>query len=201
MSKSEQQKNKIIAIASELFATIGFEATTTRKINQRDGIAEGLLYYYFPHGKREILDTIVRGGVEQRLVVFDPSSTVASANAEQRLIALFDRIWDSFVADRGYQAFIIMVRERALLSAEQSKWLIESMQQIGQRLSVILQGAPNFESFPPQDLADLAAIIAALFQRTVYDELLIGNHRQLPAGVRDRVLRQLHLILTMATQG
>lgn len=40
-SKGDAQKEKIVRIAREMFATNGFEATTTRKINQEAGIAEG----------------------------------------------------------------------------------------------------------------------------------------------------------------
>lgn len=55
---AEDRKNEILDVAEELFASQGFEATSTNEILQRIGIARGTLYYHFK-SKEEILDAMI----------------------------------------------------------------------------------------------------------------------------------------------
>ncbi|HMT05840.1 MAG: TetR/AcrR family transcriptional regulator [Solirubrobacterales bacterium] len=45
---SEGARDAIIAAARELFASKGFEATTTDQILQRSGVSKGAIYHHFP---------------------------------------------------------------------------------------------------------------------------------------------------------
>src|SRR5262252_9487599 len=45
--KKERTKEQILAAALELFREEGIEATTTKQISKRAGIAEGTLFNYF----------------------------------------------------------------------------------------------------------------------------------------------------------
>jgi len=58
-SLRELSRAKIVETALELFAQHGYEATSVRMIAQAAGIAQGLLYNYFP-SKEALLATIVR---------------------------------------------------------------------------------------------------------------------------------------------
>ncbi|ETY74423.1 TetR/AcrR family transcriptional regulator [Lactiplantibacillus fabifermentans] len=201
MTKSAQQSEKILKVARQLFATKGYEATTTRQINQAAGTAEGLLYYYFPHGKRQILDTIVHIGVQERLDVFAarPMSDVTASNLASRLLELFDLLWTTFSSEENYQAFIITVRERALLSDEQSAWLMERIDEVQAQLADSLRMLPEFLTISDAQLNDWVGIIFSIFQKTIYDELLIRNHRQLPELVRDEVINRIELLIQLST--
>ena len=42
------RREQIVAVALKLFAERGFAATTTKAVAQEAGIAEGLIYHYFP---------------------------------------------------------------------------------------------------------------------------------------------------------
>lgn len=42
-----------------LFSENGFKGTSVRSINRRVGLADGILYHYFPGGKKELFRTIV----------------------------------------------------------------------------------------------------------------------------------------------
>ncbi len=53
MKKQRPVRDKIRAVATELFAEKGYAATTTREICQRAGITKPVLYYYF--GSKEQL--------------------------------------------------------------------------------------------------------------------------------------------------
>lgn len=58
-------RKKLIDAAQTLFAQKGYAATAVREINRSINMADGLLYHYFPGGKKEILRTIVDENVKE----------------------------------------------------------------------------------------------------------------------------------------
>jgi len=56
---AKNKKQKIINTATKLFATQGFDNTTTLQIAKESGVTEPLLYYHF-HGKEEIFTEIIK---------------------------------------------------------------------------------------------------------------------------------------------
>ncbi|MFD1318339.1 TetR/AcrR family transcriptional regulator [Loigolactobacillus zhaoyuanensis] len=197
-SKGEQQKNKILMVARELFATKGFEATTTREINRQTNSAEGLLYYYFPHGKREILDTIIYEGIQSRLhaVDFNFQTVDSLADIETQLERAFNQIWRIFSKQDNYYSFMITIRERALLSDEQVKWLLELIQNVKQVLIDFLTAATKKLQLTQAAIPQLVGIIMSLFQSIIYRELLINNNQKLTAAISTSISGQLHLLVT-----
>ena len=61
---SETRRN-LLDSAQKLFAEHGYNATPVRSINKEIGMADGLLYHYFPGGKKEILQVIVIENIKQ----------------------------------------------------------------------------------------------------------------------------------------
>lgn len=62
MLKKEQAQNTrqlLLESARLLFAENGYKGTSVRSINRRVNLADGLLYHYFPGGKKELFKTIV----------------------------------------------------------------------------------------------------------------------------------------------
>lgn len=57
--QAENTKQRLLDSARLLFAENGYKGTSVRSINRRLNLADGLLYHYFPNGKREIFQTIV----------------------------------------------------------------------------------------------------------------------------------------------
>ena len=55
-----ETRKKLLASAQTLFASKGYEGTSVRMINQQIHMANGLLYHYFPGGKQEILQVMVK---------------------------------------------------------------------------------------------------------------------------------------------
>ena len=47
-------RQKLLTSAQHLFAQNGYKGTTVRMINRSVDLADGLLYHYFPGGKKEI---------------------------------------------------------------------------------------------------------------------------------------------------
>ncbi len=56
---AKNKKHKILSTATQLFATQGFDNTTTLQIAKEAGVTEPLLYYHF-QGKEEIFTEIIR---------------------------------------------------------------------------------------------------------------------------------------------
>ncbi|AZZ61141.1 TetR/AcrR family transcriptional regulator [Oenococcus sp. UCMA 16435] len=199
--EADSLRERLITVARTLFVTKGYNATTTREINAVAGTAGGLLYYYFPHGKRQLLDTIIRDGVAGRMAKVQIQLNQASdvSGIEAALMKTFDQIWIVFSAEASYQSFIITIRERALLSAEQSGWLAKLLNkivvQLTNELATVRSILPGLKK---SDCVTFARMILALFQKSLYDELLIANHRQPSAETRVQVKASLHLLLGMA---
>ena len=57
--QAAETKQKLLDSARKLFAERGFSGTPVRSINRSVGLADGLLYHYFPGGKKEIFQVIV----------------------------------------------------------------------------------------------------------------------------------------------
>lgn len=58
--QAAQRYKEILEAAKKLFAQRGYHSTSTRAISTSVGVADGLLYHYFPQGKQQILETIIQ---------------------------------------------------------------------------------------------------------------------------------------------
>ncbi len=58
-------RQKLLEAAARQFEEYGYKGTTVRMINQSVDLADGLLYHYFPGGKKEIFQEVVKSKVEQ----------------------------------------------------------------------------------------------------------------------------------------
>lgn len=61
----EQQRERAIRVAVDLFVREGAEAVSVRSIASAVGLSPMALYRYFPNGKDELLTTVRGGGFEQ----------------------------------------------------------------------------------------------------------------------------------------
>ena len=57
--QAEKTKQKLLAAAKSLFSENGYNGTSVRAISRQAELADGLLYHYFPGGKKELFQTIV----------------------------------------------------------------------------------------------------------------------------------------------
>lgn len=57
--QAENTKQRLLDSARLLFAENGYSGTSVRSINRKIGLADGILYHYFPGGKKEIFQAIV----------------------------------------------------------------------------------------------------------------------------------------------
>ncbi|MBM7544908.1 hypothetical protein JOC59_001640 [Weissella beninensis] len=73
--------------------------------------------------------------------------------------------------------------------------MIDAIQQIQARLSQAFQNIEKLALNDSQAADNLAMIVMSIFQKVLYDELLIKNQWLLSADVRERVRQQIHFLL------
>lgn len=66
-AQAAETRGKLLESAQCLFAEKGYKGTSVREINRNVGLADGLLYHYFPEGKKEIFQVIVNENLRQIL--------------------------------------------------------------------------------------------------------------------------------------
>ncbi len=59
-----QTRVRILQAAQRLFASLGFDGTTTRDLAQAAGVAEGTLFRHFPNKKAILVEVATQGWVE-----------------------------------------------------------------------------------------------------------------------------------------
>ncbi len=119
--QAQKRRKEILDAAKKLFAQNGYHATTTRSINNEIGMADGLMYHYFPGGKMEILETIVQKEIERkrRSVERTPKSIEEAGNLEELLYEIGRIILETATKDR--EMMVIALREYHILKEKFSE--------------------------------------------------------------------------------
>ncbi|WP_461226327.1 TetR/AcrR family transcriptional regulator [Lacticaseibacillus suihuaensis] len=190
-------KTRLLTLARHLFATQGFQATTTRQLNLGSRESPGLLYYYFPGGKRAVLDAIIAAGADwPPLPVWRLGRPADAAAFEARLLAGMAEWWQVLATPAVAETLLILIRERPLLTAAQVSWCREREAQAASGVAQALAAMRGPLAVSEAEAAALAPVIRGLYQKTVLEELLIAGR---PHGVIDlaaAVQPGLHLLTT-----
>jgi AcrR family transcriptional regulator len=119
--KAHERRQQILAVAKKMFAAGGYHATSMRSLNKELGVAEALTYHYFPGGKLEILQTIIREFREERIAEIHALTPQLKDDLPLRdaLLLAAQMGTDLFSADR--ELVQILMRERTWL--RQEAWL------------------------------------------------------------------------------
>lgn len=191
-------KSQFITVSKALFATQGYTGTTTREIIQQvGGAAKGLLYYYFPKGKREILGCILKQNGLEKLgnIAIDFSQVSTKGELETAILAVFEQVCKVFEAQDIYELFVIIIRERLLLTSEEVSLVTQAWQQLEDNLSQSLVSCDVNQTLGTKACQALARVIIAIFQKAINDTLLIRNRQQLSTQAFDQVQAQLHYLI------
>ncbi|MEH2418366.1 TetR/AcrR family transcriptional regulator [Nostoc sp.] len=87
-----QTRTRILEAAQRLFASKGFDGTTTRDLAQTAGIAEGTLFRYFPNKKAILVEVATSGWVEILTDLLTELSEMGSYKAIAQVMRR--RIWN-----------------------------------------------------------------------------------------------------------
>ena len=85
--KKATTKARIVAVALQLFQTKGFEATTTRAIARKAGVAEGTVFNYF-RTKEAIALHFLEQEVEHAMAAVRKNPRLRKATLDEKLFAL-----------------------------------------------------------------------------------------------------------------
>ncbi|MCK6077530.1 TetR/AcrR family transcriptional regulator [Paenibacillus silvae] len=116
-----ERRKQLLDSAKELFALRGYHATTTREITKHIGMADGLIYHYFPDGKKQILDTILQDFLDERykLVESDIASLQETLPIQELLLSLGSIFLNYIGNDK--QVMLILLKEKSVISEEYTK--------------------------------------------------------------------------------
>ncbi|MEP7287752.1 MAG: TetR/AcrR family transcriptional regulator [Chloroflexota bacterium] len=122
--KAQERRRQILAVAKKMFAAGGYHATSMRSLNKELGVADALTYHYFPGGKLEILQTLIREGQDAQIAEIQALAPQLKDDLPLReALLLAAHIGTNlFFADKDL--IQILMRERNWLLHEE--WLKES---------------------------------------------------------------------------
>ena len=148
------REQALIGAATRLFASRGYEATTTREIAAEAGCAEGLIHRYF-EGKEGLLLAIIRARTSREFVDMNQRLRLAG-NLKQEIVQLvefeLERMWEE-------REFLRVLIPRALLDtnfgrvlsrigpAQRARTIVERLRAVSSGRSVSdseLEGIANF---------------------------------------------------------
>jgi AcrR family transcriptional regulator len=87
-----QTRNRILQAAQRLFASQGFDGTTTRDLAQAAGVAEGTLFRHFPSKKAILVEVATSGWVDILTDLLTELSEMASYKAVAQVMRR--RMWN-----------------------------------------------------------------------------------------------------------
>ena len=122
--QAAETRRNLLDAALRLFAENGYSATPVRDINRTAGVADGLLYHYFPDGKKEILLVLVEekiGEIKTRLL--SGAEGLDELPLEEALEQIFQNWFEVFNAYKD--AIKILLKENEAMQIVERERLAE----------------------------------------------------------------------------
>ncbi|MGO4110547.1 TetR/AcrR family transcriptional regulator [Paenibacillus sp. YAF4_2] len=120
--QAAETREKILEAAKSLFAEKGYHGTPVREITRKIGMGDGILYHYFPDGKREIMSVLLRESFEhRRKEIQQINRVIEDLDLKDAMMTIKRRIYELFTADMDLTR--ILFRENDLLGFEEAEQL------------------------------------------------------------------------------
>lgn len=120
--QAAETREKILEAAKSLFAEKGYHGTPVREITRKIGMGDGILYHYFPGGKREIMSVLLRESFEhRRKEIQQIHRVIEELDLKDAMMTIKRRIYELFTADMDLMR--ILFRENDLLGFEEAEQL------------------------------------------------------------------------------
>ena len=188
--QAQESRRKLMDAALTLFASKGYAGTNVRSINRSVGMADGLLYHYFPGGKQELLREIVR----ERVGVIETSTR--EWNVELLTLPLeeaLDRVFMEAVriVERNEALFRLMIREDGIREIMEFGRFYEILLGKQEWLVVMLEMLVEKGELRPMDCQAGADILFALITNYFLGRLIgLESERYYTVEYCRRMLRQ-----------
>lgn len=171
----QETRARIIAAASRVLATKGYDATTLREISREAQAAPGLVHYYFG-GKDQLLVEALQAAGQQ----FHQRTErlVQQVSDEQSLDVLLTQIAERVEQDENvyrlrYESFSLGLHN-ALIAPAVSERLAQRREEIGSVMGTILEKLARAEGVERSavDPTILAALLLALFDGLALQKIM-----------------------------
>ena len=187
--QAAETRRKLLAAALRLFAEHGYHGTPVRSINRSIGMADGLLYHYFPGGKKEILRVLVHENARQ--VAEDLHSRnggLEEMPIEEMLECLFRNIADVFEAHQ--QILKILVRESDLIEITDLRQCISAARKQQSRLPGMLAARTKAGEIREMDFESAANVLMSVMMNHLLVALTgIGSGQLSDPAQRKRLIQ------------
>lgn len=94
--QAAETRSKLLESATQLFAEKGYKGVSVREISRKVNLADGILYHYFPGGKREIFTEVVENNVKKIIAETEEKNPIEKYITLPLEVAL-EHYYDSFV--------------------------------------------------------------------------------------------------------
>ncbi|AKA71567.1 TetR/AcrR family transcriptional regulator [Clostridium scatologenes] len=170
-----ERRNQLLESAKELFASNGYHATTTRQITKNIGMADGLIYHYFPEGKKQILDIIIKEFIDDRWIQLEKEiSEVTSDIPIQEILFKLGNIIFKYIGN-DKNILVILLREQNILSEEYTNTFNNHIKKVIHKTELILKYKAEKNEIKAFDFFMMAnqfwsAIYTYILQNTLFGE-------------------------------
>ncbi|MFC7439813.1 TetR/AcrR family transcriptional regulator [Laceyella putida] len=170
-----ERRQQLLKAAKQLFAENGYHATTTKSINEKIGMADGLLYHYFPQGKRQMLQELVREEVKHKVdaMMNELRRLDRELDLEQTLLRIGKALMRYTLMDR--EIIIIYLKEHSLLEPELVKEVIGQILHLSQEITLIIQRRFDSEAFKELDPVMMSRQYVSGISNYLAQELYFGS--------------------------
>lgn len=170
-----ERRSQLLESAKELFASNGYHATTTRQITKNIGMADGLIYHYFPEGKKQILDIIIKEFINDKWIKLekDISEVICDLPMKEILFKLGNIIFKYIGNDKNI--LVILLREQKILSDEYTNIFNNHIKKVIYKTELILKEKAEKNEIKAFDFFMMAnqfwsAIYTYILQNTFFGE-------------------------------
>lgn len=170
-----ERRQQLIDTAKKLFAKNGYHNTSVRSITQSIGMADGLIYHYFPKGKLEILHTIIEEGCEALNTHVDKILQFINdeMTLNEAMLYFCKQARSTFEADN--ELIIIMSREKELLGKETRELLLKAFAKFWTKINNLLMQRAKNNEIKELDFGMATHQFMITVTSTVYMEYLTAN--------------------------
>lgn len=170
-----ERKSQLLKSAKKLFAQNGYHATTTRQITKNIGMADGLIYHYFPEGKKQILETIIKEFVDDRWLEFEKDMEKLTYDMPiKEVLFIFGNTMFKYIS-KDKNILVILLREQNVLSDKYIEIFNGNIKRVINRTVSILKSKAEKKEIKAFDFFMMAnqfwsSIYTYILQNTLFGE-------------------------------
>ncbi|WP_313341515.1 TetR/AcrR family transcriptional regulator [Lacrimispora sp.] len=185
-----ERRGQLLNSAKELFALQGYHATTTRQITKHIGMADGLIYHYFPEGKKQILDMILNEFLEERyLLVESEIAALKETMPINELLISLGNIFFTYIA-KDKNVLMILLKEKSVFSEEYTKSFNQHVNLLMEQTKKLIQVYVDRREIRSFDTFMMVNQFWSAIYSYIVQDVFFDNHNMYHSN-RDSYLKQI----------